>query len=95
MPWNLLRQAFVGSPHASRQDADECAKYVAMVMKVQYDSRHKPIFSKKNDFVYLKLQQRTDPGYILPTRDVTMKLTFATSVLWNKLGGQKMMLPHR
>jgi dUTPase len=75
MPWNFLRQAFVGSPHAARQDADECAKYAAMVMKKQYDNRHKPIFFKKDDSVYLKLQQGTDPGYVLPTRDITKKLT--------------------
>ncbi|KAJ5332724.1 hypothetical protein MYU51_015311 [Penicillium brevicompactum] len=31
MPWNLLRQAFVGSPQAARQDADECAKYAPML----------------------------------------------------------------
>ncbi len=75
MPWNLLRQAFVGSPQAERRDADECAKYAAMVMKKQYDNRHKPIFFNKDDFVYLKLQQRTEPGYVLPTRDITKKLT--------------------
>jgi hypothetical protein len=46
-----------------------------MVMKKQYDNRHKPIFFKKDDSVYLKLQQGTDPGYVLPTRDITKKLT--------------------
>ncbi|KAG0159220.1 hypothetical protein PDIDSM_6741 [Penicillium digitatum] len=75
MPWNLLRQAFVGSPQASRQDADECAKYAAMVMKKQYDSRHKPIFFQKNDFVYLRLAQGTEPGYVWPSRNITRKLT--------------------
>ena len=48
----------------SRRDADECAKYAAMVMKKQYDNRHQPIFFNKDDFVYLKLQQGTDPGYV-------------------------------
>ncbi|EKV05442.1 hypothetical protein PDIP_83000 [Penicillium digitatum Pd1] len=75
MPWNLLRQAFVGSPQASRQDADECAKYAAMVMKKQYDSRHKPIFFQKSDFVYLRLAQGTEPGYVWPSRNITRKLT--------------------
>ncbi|KAJ5351731.1 hypothetical protein N7452_000705 [Penicillium brevicompactum] len=52
MPWNLLRQAFVGSPQAARQDADEAI-----------------------DLVYLKLQQGIEPGYRLPNRHVSKKLS--------------------
>lgn len=37
--------------------------------------RHMSVFFKKDDFVYLRLQQRTDPGYKLSTRHVTKKLT--------------------
>ncbi|CEJ59405.1 hypothetical protein PMG11_08030 [Penicillium brasilianum] len=75
MPWNLLRQAVVGSPQAERQDADECTKYAAMVMKKRHDSRHQPIFFNKDDSVYLRLQQGVEPGYKLPSKDVTKKLT--------------------
>jgi hypothetical protein len=58
MPWNLLRQAFVGSPQAARQNAEECAKYAAMVMKQQYDRRHTPVcFFSRGDYVYLRLAQ--------------------------------------
>ncbi|KXG54375.1 Integrase, catalytic core [Penicillium griseofulvum] len=70
MPWNLLRDAFVGSPQANRQDADECAKYAAMVMKRQYDNRHKPIFFNVGDYVYLRLARGAEPGYVLPSRTV-------------------------
>ncbi|KAJ5472008.1 hypothetical protein N7539_008577 [Penicillium diatomitis] len=75
MPWNLLRQAFVGHPASERQDADECAKYAAMIMKKDYDNRHKPIFFSKGDIVYLKLATGTDSGYVLPSRAVTKKMT--------------------
>ncbi|OKP12006.1 hypothetical protein PENSUB_2469 [Penicillium subrubescens] len=34
-----VRQAFVGFLQASRQDADECAKCAAMVVKKQYDGK--------------------------------------------------------
>lgn len=44
-------------------------------MKKQYDNRHKPIFFNKDDFVYLKQQQGADPGYVLPTREITKKPT--------------------
>ena len=44
-------------------------------MKKQYDNRHNLVFFKKDDFVYLKLQQGTEPSYVLPTRDITKKLT--------------------
>ena len=75
MPWNLLRQAFVGSPQAARQDADECAKYAAMVIKQRYDQRHTPIFFSAGDYVYLRLAQGADPGYVLPSRNITRKLS--------------------
>ncbi|OQE32977.1 hypothetical protein PENFLA_c001G01351 [Penicillium flavigenum] len=75
MSWNILRQAFVGSPQAARQDADECAKYAAMVMKQRYDQRHTPMFFSTGDYVYLRLAQGAEPGYILPSRHVTRKLT--------------------
>lgn len=75
MPWNLLRQAFTGHPDTARQDGDECAKYAAMVMKKRYDARHTPIYFNKGDLVYLRLQQGVEPGYKLPSQDVTKKLT--------------------
>ena len=65
----------VESVQANREDADECAKYAAMVMKKQYDTRHKPVFFEKGDYVCLRLAQGAEPGYVLPSRNITRKLT--------------------
>lgn len=44
-------------------------------MKHRYDDRQKPIFFNKDDHVYLRLAQGAEPGYVLPSRDITRKLT--------------------
>jgi hypothetical protein len=55
--------------------ADECAKYAAMVIKQRYDQSHTPIFFSTGDYVYLRLAQGADPGYVLPSRNITRKLS--------------------
>ena len=46
-----------------------------MVIKQRYDQRHTPIFFSTGDYVYLRLAQGADPGYVLPSRNITRKLS--------------------
>jgi len=60
----------------SQIDAADAIKFAAMVMKQRYDSKHKPMFLKKDDYVSLRLHRGYKvPG--LPNRNTKIEQQFA------------------
>ena len=56
--WHLLRalpDAGIDDKIALRTDAESSLAFAAMVMKRQYDARHKPIHFEVGDWVYIRL----------------------------------------